>query len=402
VIHQSDPAKPAPAEPEWLCIEPWHRDPATIPPREFLYEEHYVRGVCGATIGGGGRGKTSLSCAEAVSMAVGRNLMTGRKLENGLLRVWLLNAEEVQDEVDRRIAAVLQYYKITIDDLGARLWAQSVRNQPMHIATLDKGAAVINGFVAQQMIEFIGRNKIDVFMVDPLVSFHSVRENDNGDMDLVIKQGFGAVASKTNSAGELYYHPGKPKPGQLETTVDDGRGASAVLWGVRSARVLNCMTRAQATQIRVPEQERRRYIRISNGKANMGPVGKVTWMKIEVENLPNGDKVACVTSWKPPKPVDSITKADAEVAKKLAQGGAHRADPQAKKWFGYFLGERLGLDPCNNPADKAKLKTIIENWLETKILRTELRKDETRKEKKFIVPGPTVISPNHRADDDDE
>jgi hypothetical protein len=32
-------------------------------------------------------------------MAVGRNLMTGRKLENGPLRVWLLNAEEVQDEM---------------------------------------------------------------------------------------------------------------------------------------------------------------------------------------------------------------------------------------------------------------------------------------------------------------
>ncbi len=385
MIHQSDPAKPALAEPEWLSIEPWHRDPATIPPREFLYEEHYVRGVCGATIGGGGRGKTSLSCAEAVSMAVGRNLMTGRELENGLLRVWLLNAEEVQDEVDRRIAAVLQYYKITIDDLGGRLWAQSVRNQPMRIATLDKGAAVINVVVAKQMSEFIGRNKIDVFMVDPLISFHSVRENDNGDMDLVIKQGFGAVASKTNSAGELYYHPGKPKPGQLETTVDDGRGASAVLWGVRSARVLNCMTRGEATQIRVPEEERRRYIRISNGKANMGPVGKVTWM---TENLPNGDTVACVTSWKPPKPVDGITKADAEVAQKLAQGGTHRADPQAREWFGYLLGERLCLDPCNNPADKAKLKTVIENWLELGSYGRNCGKTKRAKGRSSLFPVP--------------
>jgi hypothetical protein len=93
------------------------------------------------------------------------------------------------------------------------------------------------------MVEFIKRNLIDVFMIDPLVSFHDVPENDNSAMDKVIKQGFGMVAGRTNSAGELFHHPGKPKPGQSETTVEDGRGASAILWAVRSARVLNFMTR---------------------------------------------------------------------------------------------------------------------------------------------------------------
>ena len=34
-------------------------------------------------------------------------------------------------------------------------------------------------------------------------------ENDNGHMDLVIKEGFGAIANTTNSAGEMFHHPGK-------------------------------------------------------------------------------------------------------------------------------------------------------------------------------------------------
>jgi len=331
-----------------------------------------------------------------------RNLQTGKNLEKGPLRVWLINAEEMQDEIDRRICAVLQYYKIGIADLGGRLWATSFRDRPMRIATMDKSVAIINGVVVQQMTEFIATNKIDVFMVDPLVSFHDVPENDNSAMDKVIKQGFGAVASKTNSACEVYHHPGKPKPGQGETTVDDGRGASAVLWAVRSARVLNYMTQGEATQFGVPEEERRRYVRISNGKANMGPVGKATWMKIEVENLPNADRVACATPWTPPKPFDGITKADAEVAQKLARGRAHRASSQADDWFGYALGERLGLDPRSNPADKAKLNGVIKTWLKNKVLKTERRKDETRKDKDFIVPGPTLMSPNLQADGDDE
>jgi hypothetical protein len=234
----------------------------------------------------------------------------------------------------------------------------------MRLATV-KGSVVIDAVVVGQMVEFIKRNKIDVFMVDPLVSFHNVPENDNLAMDKVVKEGFGTVASKTNSACELFHHPGKPKLGQSETTVEDGRGASAILWAVRSARVLNFMTTAEAGQFGVPEEERRRHIRVSNGKANMGPVGKATWMKIEVETLPNGDEVACVTPWKSPKPFDGVTKADAEVAQRLTRGGAYRVDPQAKEWFGYALGELLGLDPRNNPGDKAKLKAIIKKWLET-------------------------------------
>ena len=124
------------------------------------------------------------------------------------------------------------------------------------------------------MTTFIERNDIDVFMIDPLVSFHGVMENDNGHMDLVIIEGFGAIANKTNSAGELFHHPGKARPGQADTTVEDGRGASSILWAVRSARVFNFMTPEEAAKLGLSEDERRLHVRISNGKANMGPLGK--------------------------------------------------------------------------------------------------------------------------------
>jgi hypothetical protein len=267
---KSTPAKEPGTETRKTPVDqPWGRDAVTIPPRQFLFGKHYVRGAVSSTIGAGGRAKTTLSCEEAVSMAVGRDLMTGAPLKSGPLRVWMLNGEEVQDEIDRRICAILQQHKMTVADLGRRLWARSVRDNPMRIA---RGAAIVSD-VVDQMVTFIRRNEIDVFMIDPLVSFHDVPENDNSAMDKVIKQGFGAVAGKTNSAGELFHQPGKPKPGQPETTVEDGRGASAILWAVRSARVLNFMTTAEANQFGVPEEERRRHIRISKGKANMGPVG---------------------------------------------------------------------------------------------------------------------------------
>jgi hypothetical protein len=242
-------------------------------------------------------------------------------------------------------------------------------------------------------------------MVDPLISFHGVVENDNSHMDLVVKQGFGVIANKTGSAGELFHHPGKPKPGQADTTVEDGRGASAVLWAVRGARVLNFMTPAEAEKLGMSDDERKLHIRIANG--NMAPLGKAEWMKIEVENLPNGDHVACASSWQPPNPFDDITVTDMELAQRLARTRAYRDDVRSPQWIGYALAEHLNLSVsykgANDPKDLAKLKSIIKTWKDNKVLVVERRDDGSRHEKDFIVPGTAARSaPNGRYSDDDE
>ncbi len=408
------PAVPSHAGPRPIAAAgdtPWWRDPAMIPARQFLYGRHYIRRTIGATIAAGGRGKTTLSVYEAVTMTVGRDLSTNTPLPGGPLRAWLLNGEEDQDELDRRVAATCQRYRITQSDLGGRLFVQSVRDRPMRVATLTNNQPKIDDAIVKQMIEFIERNKIDVFMLDPLVSFHSVSENDNGHMDLVIKQGFGAIANTTNSAGELFHHPGKPKPGQAETTVEDGRGASAVLWAVRSARVLNFMTPQEADKLGMTDEERKLHIRIANGKANMGPLGKATWMKIEVEHLPNGDQVACVRSWNPPDPFIGVEQGDFRVVQKVAQGGAFRADSQSPKWLGWWMAENLPhlkiktryTDQPKDKSEVAKLNSILNTWRKNKVLAVEEREDEHRKLKKYFIPGTAELAaPPAQATIDDD
>ena len=236
------------------------------------------------------------------------------------------------------------------------------------------------------------RNDIDVFMIDPLVSFHGVMENDNGHMDLVIKEGFGAIANKTDSAGELFHHPGKARPGQVDTTVEDGRGASSILWAVRSARVFNFMTPEEAAKLGLSEDERRLHVRISNGKANMGPLGKAKWLKLVVENLANGDAVAVASPWEPPDPFKNVTTADMELARTLARTGAYRADKRSPEWFGYALAKHFDLKVSHagdtEPADLARIKSIMKTWLHNKVLEIEERKDDGRKTRSYIIPGP--------------
>jgi len=366
------------------------RDPKEIPPRQFLFGRHYARRNIGATIGGGGRGKTTLGLTEFVGMASGRNLLTCEKIEP--LRVWGLNAEEDQDELDRRVAAICKLYNVTEADCGGRLFVQSVQEKPIRFAGLVKGVPALDRDALDQFEREIKKKKIDVFGLDPWVSFHSLNESDNGHMDLVLKDGLKAVASRTETAGEIFHHPGKPKPGQVENTVEDARGASAIIWAVRSARVLNFMIPVEATKLGIAEDDRRLHVRISNGKANMGPLGKASWFKLEVENLPNGDEIACASPWKPPDPFHGVSTANMHKCRTLARSGAYRADSRSPDWVGYMVAEvlKINISPGadNKPEELARIKQILKKWFKNKVLKTESREDENRHKREFVVPGP--------------
>jgi hypothetical protein len=173
--------------------------------------------------------------------------------------------------------------------------------------------------------------------------------------------------------------------------VEDARGASAIIAAVRSARVLNFMTTDHAGKLGIAEDARRLHIQVANGKANAGPLGKAVWFKLEVKNLPNGDQVVCSTSWKPPNPFQNVTTADMQRCRNVVQGGAYRQSSQAREWVGYVVAEVLGLDVThdgnNDPKDVAQIKEILRIWFKNKVLATEKRQDDKRREREFVIPG---------------
>jgi RecA-family ATPase len=108
--------------------------------------------------------------------------------------------------------------------------------------------------VVNEVIETIRANKLDVFQVDPFVSSHRVTENDNNAIDRVAKT-WARIADQTGVAIELVHHVRKTAPGQ-EITVEDGRGASALLAAARSARVLNPMAENEANSFGLESKKR--------------------------------------------------------------------------------------------------------------------------------------------------
>jgi RecA-family ATPase len=220
---------------EWI-------EPAKIPRRDCLYGGHYYRQFGSATIAASGVGKSSLVLVEAVVMASGKPLLGLAPKHR--CRVWYWNGEDPKDELDRRVAAICKHYRLNKDDLEGWLFLDN-RDREIIITTRTRDGVQIAQPVVSELINTIEHCKLDVVMIDPFVASHRVTENANDEIERVAKQ-WTWIAQQTDSSVDMVHHP--RKTGGQEVTVEDGRGASALLAAVRSARVLNVMTKGEATK----------------------------------------------------------------------------------------------------------------------------------------------------------
>jgi AAA domain len=226
-------------------------------------------------------------------------------------------------------------------------------------------------------------NQIDVLIVDPFVKSHRVSENDNVAIDLVATQ-WAHIADVSNCAIELLHHP--RKTGGAEITVEDTRGASALISASRSARVLNKMTKQEAEDAGI--EDAWRHFRVDDGKASMAPPPeKANWYKLTSVALGNGDNVGAVTAWTYPNPFEGITVHNLRAAQnEVSHGGPWRANPQADTWIGKPIAKALGLDPYKN-SDRKKIKQLLKTWISNGMFVVIDGKDERRRSKQFVEVG---------------
>jgi hypothetical protein len=131
-------------------------------------------------------------------------------------------------------------------------------------------------------------------------------------------------------------------------------------------------------------------------------------MPAHTRNSRQSHLVACSSPWTPPDPFKNITATDMELARTLARTGAYRSDRRSPEWFGYAFAKQLNLtvshDGHTDPKDLVSIQSILKKWLENKVLEIEKRKDDGRKERSFIIPGPfkPILPATPPAEDYDE
>jgi hypothetical protein len=363
--------------------------------RKWLYGAFLIRGQVSLTVAPGGTGKSILSISEALAQISGRTLLHDEP--HGQSNVWLWNGEDPSDELQRRITGAALHHGILPNLLQERLFVDSGRQTRINIAYAERGGVLIAEPNVEALIETIQSNKIDVAVIDPLVSSHSVGENDNNAMDAVVKT-YARIADVTGAAFHLVHHP--RKTGGANVTAEDARGGGALVAGVRAARTMNVMTPDEAAKAGV--DNRYRYVRIDDAKANLAPRSDVAqWVEIKSVALPNGaggvggtigDHVGVVVRWRWPDAMEGITSDDLAKVQGAIATGKWRENVQAKEWVGRPIAEVLGLD-LEKPADKAKVAGLVKRWIKLGHLTVVTGQDSKGNDRPFVEvgkPAPTI------------
>jgi hypothetical protein len=367
------------------------RDPSTISPRDFTYGNDIVRRYVSGVVSMGGVGKTSEVQVEVVAMITGRDLL-GVKPKRAYC-VWYINLEDPRDEIDRRFAAIFKHYKITPKDLGNRLFTDSGREKNFVIAREDrKNGLIFDRNVIADISNTIAQNGIEVIVIDPFVNCVQCGENDNNTMARIV-EAWATLAEKHDCAIVLVHHVRKGASGRDGYTVEDARGAGAMINSCRSVRVLNTMTKEEGERAGV--ERHRSYFRIDGGKVNLVPPPEDSeWRKIISIDLENAtadcpsDHIGVVTQWEWPDPTEEFTVADLRAAQKaVSEGGPWRKDVQAKNWVGKPIAKALKLD-LDSAADKQKVKGALKIWIKNQMFKEVERWDNKKSRKvSFIEVG---------------
>ena len=380
------------AEPDaWDELEPWW-EPDYIEPRSWLYANHHIRGFITGTVAPGGFGKTSLSIVEGLAMATGRRLLHHEPDEP--VRVLLWNGEDPPDEMNRRVAAARRFHQVTKAELGGRLFVAAGRKYALTLATDSRDGVVINEVAFKKLRRFIRKHRIDVVILDPLIAAHDLPESDNSKMGRLSRK-LARVAEKMNCAIELVHHMRKLGRDQREHTVEDWRGAIAVVAACRSVRLLNGMMGDDEEAKGVSEEQRWRYFRITSGKANMAPSVKDAWHEFASVDLDNGDgfrasdSVGVVRTWTPPAPGTVRLDSDrvSELQRRVASG-SYRDNWQARDWVGHVIGEVWGIGTVDLK-DKRKVKKLQERLIDEGMLKVDRGTDEKSNGRPFVRVGMT-------------
>jgi hypothetical protein len=382
-----------PASIDWPTVFEWI-DPKSIPRRQWLYAPHYIRKFLSLTISAGAVGKSSLVIAEALAMASGKPLL-GVKPEQKL-RVWYWNGEDPSDELQRRVVAAASHYKIDWQaDVADRLAVNSGRELGIVVAEDQRNGVCLNRKIVDELVRRIRSKQIDVVIIDPFVSSHRVSENDNSAIELVAKT-WARIAEEADCAVMLVHH--SRKTNGEGATVEDGRGASALLNAARSARSLNKMTGKEAVNASIEERDRWLYFRSDLGKPNMSkPAEAADWYRLVSFDLENhgsevdwdqGDSIGVVTAWAYPKADrPRVTRADVVSAQAaIRAGGPWRKDQRAKPWVGEPIAAALGVD-LSQKRNRTVVARIVDDWLDSGWLVEVEGKSQKRMTKAYIEAG---------------
>lgn len=361
-------------------------DASALEPRRWIYGSHYLRGFVSVLASAGGIGKTSLQIVEALAIATGKPLM-GETVHEPC-NVWVINLEDPLEEMQRRVLAAMQHYRIEADEVRGTLFVDAGRDFRLKFATQTKHGIIPNLDLITHMAKRIPELRIGAVFIDPFVAAHEVNENDNMAVNAVVDL-IRWVADSTGCAFGIVHHIRKGNGADAD--IDSVRGAGSLIGAARAARVINRVTEDDAVKLGVSSEDAQGIFRVDDGKANLAPpVARAVYRRMVGVKIANGEWVGVATPFDLPDAFDGVTVRDLiDVQRAVHQcceaGTPPRFSDQAgDDWIGALVARVLDLAL---PDDKPKIKRLVAEWLKTGALRKAEFTDALRKKRPVVEVG---------------
>ena len=393
-------------------------DPAQIPVRRWVIGRWLMAGQLSLILAPGGAGKSSFAYALALSVATGSSDLLGQHVfDPG--NVLILGLEDTRLEAIRRLYGAMMYHKINPVSVADRIKTHNISDhetRPIILALEDRFSVQINDDAFDAIGDMLSMHKPKVVILDPFVSSHMVNENNNAQIDLVIK--LLIQLCRDHQAALVAVH--HTRKGAAEAgDVDSGRGASSLVNAARIAMTLRKMTEPEATGLNISDDDRRDFFRVDVGKSNMGQIGTgslhgADWFRMRSQALgntgvdprwPEGDHVQVIEPWTPPDAFTGLTNFRAnEILTAINQG----MDPEPGRdpiryrlaqhhksvtsWAGLVIREHFKGTDHEKSASQAQ--QILDLWVEAGFLTERSYRDPLQRKDRmglFVTGRPGVV-----------
>jgi hypothetical protein len=365
-----------------------HLNLALLPQRRWILGRSLLRGHLSLLVAPAGVGKSTHGIARAVAIATGRDLTNEPVHEP--VKAWIYNTEDDLDELKRRLGAVLQHGCVPFPEISGRIALNCGSDRPLLFAKLDRHDQVIPQPDVGACIAAIRKHDIGLFVVDPFVETHEVNENSNEQIKTVAAL-FREIARAANCAVLLVHHTAKPPQGVSDGhagNMNTARGASALVGVARVVQTLFSMSRTDAEQLGVEEEDRHLYLRLDDAKANLSLMsGSATWYRRESITIANGDEVGVLVSHdflpaavRPDITPNQTRQIFEEVERRWAQAEPFSASGNSHRCIVTYLIQQ-GLK-------KSVARRVLAAWLINQMLRSEIFNSKSKAKGLRVVKWP--------------
>ncbi len=348
--------------------------------REFLVPNRFMRKHVTLTSAAPGVGKSTLAIEEAIALVSGRDFLNLGFDATKPMRAAIINNEETSDEIERRIEATCQCFDVPPESIAENLFVRSGVDAEKLVAARMIDGEVVATPHRRALKQFVQDAQLDLLIIDPFVQSHAVSENANEEVSRAMVLLRECVVGDEHSAAlNLVHHIRKP-PGGLRTSPDDmmvARGAGSMLGEAHFVFNLTDMSKRDAEEVGVDEDDRRSYLRLDDAKTKMGPPNDARWFERHGEDMVRTfgvEEIGVLMPWVP-----DVTEGKATVAdkKKLLE----LIDKRHKD--GNPLTQKEGRDVKKVAVKLLKLKKkivrdLITEWKEKEVIGT-VRVDKGKK-----------------------